>query len=728
MFWSWLKQHAPWPPASFGSAPPGPPTRRAPAPTVSRPQPEWPNVPPLQRILARPLAPVAPLDSFTGSLTSHQNPSFLAPLRHLLDPSGSSGVVTGLAVARTGAEYAGNARLTVPTAPRRAVPLQRQQTHPLAAGHDDAQPTTSPGDPAASPAIIHDTPVAEATGGDVAIRRSLPAVTAAAPRRSTMPSIAVRELLVVASPAHVQRVESARMPPATEAVRVLDAPEGAAPVQTFEATAPLGGFSAAIAAIQDAAPAPARPAAPMAQAVPPKRSPAQGRPAPENDGREPVQRSPIQRSTGGRSADVDASPRQIEHALRPVASRDHLHGAHETPSGSAQPSVIVAPEASTDPVLPVRLQRASRDTLGHGGARGDATDPTRPTATPVAVPLQRLRTMPTVDGDPKRSPGPAPEFTRAPEMGGSHAATHDTAPVNTAPAPPSPATPTPVEAFSSAYFPESADDAAIRHIAAAPEDPTRRPVPAMPVVMGHPTTLQRAESTRTIGLLGERPPLQSEPTFVDAEPVSSPVQRITHLPTVEANTFPGAAVARPPEHRTLATAPPWAGPVTRAVSEQAVPLQRVLPTMTSPARESWRPSPTGPGFTILDPRPEQPIRTVAPPVSFASMFSATTTEDHRTGADGFTSVQLQHAGEDRGAPVQAEAGAPVAMPAAEVPSPPPPVATDAPALTPPAAATSGAKDNLDEMARRLFEPLSARLRAELWLDRERAGLIADVRR
>jgi hypothetical protein len=36
--------------------------------------------------------------------------------------------------------------------------------------------------------------------------------------------------------------------------------------------------------------------------------------------------------------------------------------------------------------------------------------------------------------------------------------------------------------------------------------------------------------------------------------------------------------------------------------------------------------------------------------------------------------------------------------------------------------------DLDEMARRLFEPLCARLKAELWLDRERAGLISDARR
>ena len=38
----------------------------------------------------------------------------------------------------------------------------------------------------------------------------------------------------------------------------------------------------------------------------------------------------------------------------------------------------------------------------------------------------------------------------------------------------------------------------------------------------------------------------------------------------------------------------------------------------------------------------------------------------------------------------------------------------------------GPAANLDEMARRLYEPLAARLREELWLDRERAGLMSDV--
>jgi hypothetical protein len=35
---------------------------------------------------------------------------------------------------------------------------------------------------------------------------------------------------------------------------------------------------------------------------------------------------------------------------------------------------------------------------------------------------------------------------------------------------------------------------------------------------------------------------------------------------------------------------------------------------------------------------------------------------------------------------------------------------------------------LEELARQLFDPLSARLKSELWIDRERAGMVADLRR
>ncbi len=47
-----------------------------------------------------------------------------------------------------------------------------------------------------------------------------------------------------------------------------------------------------------------------------------------------------------------------------------------------------------------------------------------------------------------------------------------------------------------------------------------------------------------------------------------------------------------------------------------------------------------------------------------------------------------------------------------------------------AAAPGGAPasgTDIEEMALRLYEPLTARLRAELWQDRERAGLLTDLR-
>ncbi len=40
---------------------------------------------------------------------------------------------------------------------------------------------------------------------------------------------------------------------------------------------------------------------------------------------------------------------------------------------------------------------------------------------------------------------------------------------------------------------------------------------------------------------------------------------------------------------------------------------------------------------------------------------------------------------------------------------------------------AGAQPSTDELVHRLFEPLAARLKAELRLDRERAGLVADLR-
>jgi hypothetical protein len=80
-----------------------------------------------------------------------------------------------------------------------------------------------------------------------------------------------------------------------------------------------------------------------------------------------------------------------------------------------------------------------------------------------------------------------------------------------------------------------------------------------------------------------------------------------------------------------------------------------------------------------------------------------------------------------------DASGPADAPGPSPGSEPPVAATSAPSA--PATATASAAGHapapaippLDELARQLFGPLSARLKAELRLDRERAGLLTDLR-
>jgi hypothetical protein len=76
--------------------------------------------------------------------------------------------------------------------------------------------------------------------------------------------------------------------------------------------------------------------------------------------------------------------------------------------------------------------------------------------------------------------------------------------------------------------------------------------------------------------------------------------------------------------------------------------------------------------------------------------------------------------------------APGSIPAVQTvsePSPadqaPPVPATAAPAAAP---APAQAPADVDELVGRLYEPIAARLRAELWLDRERAGALMNLHR
>ncbi len=72
-------------PAVTGSTSPAPVQRAA-----------WQDLPPIRPTVTA-TRPVAPLDTFTASLATSHNPSFLAPLGHVVDPDGPSGHVDGLA-------------------------------------------------------------------------------------------------------------------------------------------------------------------------------------------------------------------------------------------------------------------------------------------------------------------------------------------------------------------------------------------------------------------------------------------------------------------------------------------------------------------------------------------------------------------------------------------------------------------------------------------------------
>ena len=81
----------------------------------------WQDLPPLQRTLT-PTPPIAPLGAFTSSLATANDPSFLAPLGHIVDPDGPSGHVDGLARPEMPRTISTGPELTVPP-PRKRSPI-----------------------------------------------------------------------------------------------------------------------------------------------------------------------------------------------------------------------------------------------------------------------------------------------------------------------------------------------------------------------------------------------------------------------------------------------------------------------------------------------------------------------------------------------------------------------------------------------------------------------------
>jgi hypothetical protein len=174
----------------------------------------------------------------------------------------------------------------------------------------------------------------------------------------------------------------------------------------------------------------------------------------------------------------------------------------------------------------------------------------------------------------------------------------------------------------------------------------------------------------------EREPASPIPATRTAPP-GWPLQRTTATTTTTATALVGTRPSVPDVPRAAAYDPVPTGvrsmPLQRLFSATSPPARQELPTRaTGPA-----PDPAGSDSTEVAIHWEQPQATL-----------------------------------QRAEQTSAEAGGPE-PPAAEG------VAT-ALATTSPAPAKPGGTD-LDELARRLYAPMSALLRAELWLDRERSG-------
>ncbi|MER5600085.1 hypothetical protein [Streptomyces sp. NPDC002265] len=156
----------------------------------------------------------------------------------------------------------------------------------------------------------------------------------------------------------------------------------------------------------------------------------------------------------------------------------------------------------------------------------------------------------------------------------------------------------------------------------------------------------------------------------------------------------------------------------------AVPLQRLaaVPGVAAqPVRRFAPPVPTAPSFPGQAPSVSAPPEVSAGAVAVAAGVARWMPD----GSVEFTGPSVQRA--EQGAP---PAEPPADPPAQPEPDGPPAVAPPAPSAsadTPEKAGGTGAPKVTDELVRALLAPLSRLLRAELRIERERAGSLIDIR-
>lgn len=819
----------------------------SPPPAMSFPPPgaSWRALPALQRVSGN-VDLVAPPDLFTSSLSSWQDPSFLRPLRHTVDPVGPSGVVDGL-VAPVATPSDGSLDMSVrplvaatagapPPVQRLAVQQQEVFTDPATrtattSDRDLSSATAGLSHPRwqvqVAPATADVPPLTTAVSVD-APRLDLPIVV---PPRS--PAVVQRAAAIsqdppvpptpaptpapVPVPTPPPPASDAALPPQAAGAVASDAPE---PVVSRTSDGPIADTPAAadppdapvvpdapllseaplVPEMPEAAgapPAPREPVAsedpravvePMSQPVGPAPSRLlgeeiaaatpptaatpivasaepvgdAGHPSHGPSGIVPTLAGPaaapvVSRVAGSEASRVTAPAPGLESshlAEPPIASAPTLPGSAAVPVVSRSAESQTAPGASgeTDPdtVAPAHTTassaRAFADTplsqVQTAAVRqASQTPPRPPTATESAV-VSRDVAAPLL-GEPTPTASPAaPLPTTSPGTSPPSTSMPATSARSTPPVPdPSPrrlglgvplADPLAVQRA----VPLATSPLTTGPLTTGPLTTTRSYDPADPSLPArtHETGVGPEAPLTVLRSAGEPLPLPTRPP-TSAGPVGPPSPGATPptAPVLPARPLLGTGTHPAPPGEVTASAgaaivqrspaPPAVSPVGRAALPVAQP-GTVAPTLSTQTGSTAPPvSRSLAAGALPPPRPALDPATVAIAAGIAHRDSDGSVLFAPPPATP-NQPTVQRADESEPPPPPE----PASPPAAEVTPPPPVTAPSSTGAAAGPAGGAGATTNLEELARRLFDPLSARIKAELRLDRERAGLVTDLRR
>ena len=719
-----------------------------PAAPAVRPEPAWHRLPAVQRTVGD-IEPTAQLRGFTASLTTSQNPGFTGPLELLA--AEHSDRLPVLDVVR---DFAGTAAHPV-TAP--AAPTHQSRTW-------------APKIPIAQRAHLGSGPAIQRTA-DVAV--TLPEVY---PVEAAGPAEAAPRFMVEAPQPDDRRM----LEVATEHELAADEPQSVSSV----APQPASGHEPGT--IDNPPSRTDKPVSPAAHHAPPTPPVVQRMPSVAD----PIPAAPQAVSTtspGSTGTTLGPPPRHLPSVQRAVTGSDtapeRFTGTRPIPvlrtidSPASQPPPRKSDTVTTKPAgdSGTTVQRSTDP----GPVRANTTDATTPSPTATVPPStpasgSDLPVMRSVEAHPPITPPPPVTAQRI---------TANTE--ERKPAPPTGRSPAPdVVAPSLPAIEVQRLPVVEAHPAAKVAGPEpERQAPALPsmqlspsVVSARPLTGRSTatvpevhvhadeapggsdsrseaawESTPQTGIEATRelhpvPHTTAPEHAAPSAPQSGVVQRVA-LPVVEPTSIPNRAGSPATPSRSESTVSPV---VQRAATGRRLV---VLPPVRSSSSRTQQPrddSPIEPARSLLfdSPRPVG-LQRMFEPTNAKRTDSATGFRPAGSGSAGFTSASSSgdssSSDSDSGVP-QFETSGPSYDPStntitfasptvqrepeAAPPAPEPaPAAASAPTMTlAPAAPGPAPGGDVDELVNRLYDPLAARLRAELWLDRERAGVLMDLGR